>query len=150
MKSRDVGLATMFATLYAVGIIWPFSFMGVQCRLSCSLIPLIALFGWPSTIGITIGHIIFNSFSPIGYLDYFSPFIFFIPRLLIQKYGIKAMPIHTLAVSIWVPYILNQVWGAPLILNVLTVGIGEVIAEWYLGYLGLFPRMKEKWIWLNK
>lgn len=146
MKTRDVALATMFATLYAVGVIWPLGFMGVQCRLSCALIPLIALFGWPSTIGITIGHFVYNSFSPIGFLDYFSPLIFFIPRLLIQKYGIKAMPIHTIAVATWVPFILNQAFGVPLILNIITVGIGELIAEWYLGYLGLFPRVQKRWI----
>lgn len=132
---------TIFAVLYAVGVIWPFSFMGVQCRLSCALIPLIAIYGWPATMGITIGHFIFNLFSPIGFLDYLSPFVLFIPRLMIQRYGVKTMFIHTIIVSIWVPYILNLVLGLPFILNVLTVGIGEILVEWYLGYLGLFLRL---------
>jgi len=145
MNNRDLGLTTMFATLYAVGVVWPLSFMGVQCRLSCALIPLIAIFGLPATLGITVGHFIFNSFSPIGWLDYLSPLIFFIPRWLIQKYGVKAMPIHTVTVSVWVPLILNWAFKIPIIPTILTVGIGELIAEWYIGYLGLYPRFAKRW-----
>lgn len=146
MKTRDIGLSVVFAAMYAIGVIWPLSSMGIQCRLSCALIPLIAIFGGPATWGITIGHFIFNSFSPIGWLDYFSPLVLLVPRLLIQKYGVKAMPIHTIVVALWVPFILNQTFGLPMIPLILTVGIGELIAEWYLGYLGLYPRLVDpKW-----
>lgn len=146
MKTRDLSLTVVFAAMYAIGVIWPLSSMGIQCRLSCALIPLIAIFGGPATWGITIGHFIFNLLAPTGVLDYFSPFVFLIPRLLIQKYGVKAMPIHTIAVSLWVPIVLNQAFGMPLIPTILTVGIGELVAEWYLGYVGLYQRLENtKW-----
>ncbi len=146
MKSNDIALTAMFATLYYVlGIVFqPISFMAVQVRVACALIPLIYLFGYPATIGITIGHLIFNMNSPIGFLDLMSPFVFLIPRLLIQRYGVKVMPIHTLAVGTWVGYILNTAFGIPLIPTILTVTIGEFIAEWYLGYLLLYRGVEKR------
>lgn len=146
MKTKDLALTAVFATLYYVlGMVFqPISFMAVQIRVACALIPLIYLFGYPATIGITIGHLIFNMNSPIGFLDLISPFVFLIPRLLIQRYGVKAMPIHTLVVGGWVGYILNVAFNIPLIPTILTVTIGEFVAEWYLGYLLLYPRIEER------
>ena len=146
MNSKQLAQTAIFATLYYVlGIVFqPISFMAVQIRVACALIPLIYLFGYPATIGITIGHLIFNMGSPIGFLDLMSPFVFLIPRLLIQRYGVKAMPIHTLAVGGWVGYILNVAFGIPLIPTVLTVTIGEFIAEWYLGYLLLYHGVEKR------
>jgi hypothetical protein len=76
-------------------------------------------------------------------LDLYSPFIFLIPRLLIQRYGVKAMPIHTLAVGGWVAYIIST-FGVPFIPVFLTVTVGEFIAEWYLGYLLLYQGVKQR------
>lgn len=146
VKSKDVAMTAIFAALYyALGIVFqPISFMAIQVRVACALIPLIYLFGYPATIGITIGHLAFNMNSPIGFLDLISPFVFLIPRLLIQRYGIKAMPIHTLAVGTWVGYILNVAFGLPLLTTMLTVGVGEFIAEWYLGYLLLYDQVAKR------
>jgi len=106
-------------------------------RVACATIPLIAIVGMPATIGITIGHLMFNIGSPLGTLDMLSPFVFLIPRLLIQKYGVKMMPIHTLSVGVWVAYILST-FGLPFFPIFLTVTIGETVAEWLLGYILLY------------
>jgi len=145
MKTKDITLTVIFASLYYVlGIVFqPISFGAIQIRVACALIPLIYLFGMPATIGITIGHLIFNIGSPLGTLDLFSPFIFFIPRVLIQRYGIKAMPIHTLTVGGWVAYIIST-FGVPFIPVFLTVSVGEFIAEWYLGYLLLYKGLEKR------
>ena len=146
MKTRGVAFAAIFASLYFVlGIVWPLSFMDIQCRIACGLIPLIAIFGWPATVGISIGHFLFNLSSPIGFLDFLSPFVFLIPRILIQKYGVKAMPLHTISVALWVPYILNQTFGIPILPTIITVGVGELLAEWYLGYILLYSGVETRW-----
>jgi len=145
MKSKDVALIGIFAALYyALGIVFqPISFGAIQVRVACALIPLIALFGFPATIGITLGHILFNVGSPLGTLDLLSPFVFLIPRLLIQKYGVTMMPIHTLSVGLWVAYILST-FGLPFFPIFLTVAIGEIIAEWFLGYILLYVQVKNR------
>jgi len=145
MKTKQIALTAMFAALYYVlGIVFqPISFGAIQIRVACALIPLIYLFGSPATIGITIGHLLFNIGSPLGSLDLYSPFIFLIPRILIQKYGVKAMPIHTVVVGGWVSYILST-FGLPFLPVFLTVSIGEFIAEWYLGYILLYSGVESR------
>ena len=145
MKSKQIAETAIFAAIYyALGLVFqPISFGAVQIRVACALIPLIYLFGAPATIGITIGHLLFNMGSPLGALDLFSPFIFLIPRVLIQLYGVKAMPIHTVVVGGWVAYILST-FGLPFFPVFLTVSIGEFIAEWYLGYLLLYKGVERR------
>lgn len=145
MKSKQIALTGVFAGLYYVlGILFqPISFGAIQVRVACALIPLISLFGYPATIGITIGHLLFNVGSPLGTLDILSPFVFLIPRLLIQKYGVKTMPIHTVTVGLWVAYILST-FGSPFVPIFLTVTIGETVAEWFLGYVLLHPKIEKR------
>jgi len=145
MNNKQITETAIFTALYYVlGVIFaPFGFMAIQVRVACALIPLIALRGLPSVIGITIGHFMVNLGSPLGTYDLLSPIIFLGPRLLIMKYGIKAMPIHTIIVGIWVGIALNATFGLMLTPSMLTVGIGEMIAEWYLGYILLYPRIEK-------
>jgi len=146
LESKQIAQTAVFAALYyALGLVFqPISFMAIQVRVACALIPLIALFGHPATIGITIGHLAFNLNSPLGFLDYLSPFVFLIPRLLIQHYGIKAMPIHTITVGVWVAYVLSSLGWVLFLPAALTVAIGELIAEWYLGYVLLYQAVEKR------
>lgn len=149
MKSKEIGYAVVFGSLYVVlGIVLqPLSFGFIQSRVACALIPLIALFGMPGVLGITVGHIIFNTFfASLGPFDLLSPFVFLIPRILIAKYGVKAMPIHTVTVAIYVAWLLNMYlpFHPAIGLSILTVGIGELFAEWYLGYVLLYPRVEQR------
>ena len=145
MNTKQISLTAMFAALYYIlGVVFqPISFGAIQVRVACALIPLIALFGLPATIGITLGHILFNIGSPLGSLDLLSPFVFLIPRLLIQKYGVMMMPIHTLSVGFWVAYILST-FGLPFFPTFLTVAIGETVAEWFLGFILLYAQVKNR------
>jgi len=60
-ETRDVALTAIFASLYAViNIIQtmmggPITYGPIQLRLADCLIPLSALFGWPSVLGVAIG-----------------------------------------------------------------------------------------------
>jgi len=145
MNNKQIALTGIFAALYYVlGIVFqPISFGAIQVRVACVLIPLIGIFGYPATIGITIGHLLFNIGSPLGTLDMLSPFVFLIPRLLIQKYGIKTMPFHTVTVGVWVAYILST-FGLPFLPIFLTVTIGEIVAEWFLGYILLYNQVEKR------
>lgn len=141
MKSKDVTLIAISASLYVViGLVIPFiSFGAIQCRVSDALYPLIAILGTPALIGLTIGHAIYNLWGystgvALGILDVLlSPLIFLIAKILIWKYGLRAVPIHVIFVALWVPYLLNSLFGAPYWPLVISVGIGEAIAEIAIG-----------------
>lgn len=141
MKSKDIALIAISASLYiAIGLVIPFiGFGAIQCRISDALYPLIAILGTPALIGLTIGHAIYNLWGystgiALGILDVtLSPIIFLIAKILIWKYGIRAVPIHVIFVALWVPYLLNSLFGLPYWPLVITVGIGETIAEIVIG-----------------
>lgn len=149
MKSKDITLAAILAALYfLIGthpLIAMFGFGGVQCRISDALYPLIAILGTPALIGLTVGHFLYNFYGGIinvalGPLDVFgSPLLFLIPKILIWKFGYKAVPLHVVFVALWVPYLICLwvpvvPWAAYWSL-VISVGIGEAVAELGLGML---------------
>jgi len=63
LNVKSVSLATVFASLYAVLLIFlaPISFGPVQLRIADCLLPLAALFGRPIIIGATIGCLVGNA-----------------------------------------------------------------------------------------
>ncbi len=141
MKSKDITLAAVLAALYiGIGLVIPFvSFGAIQCRLSDALYPLIAVLGTPALIGLTLGHFIYNLYGystgfALGMLDVMlSPLIFLVAKALIWKFGYKGVLVHVAFMALWVPYLLNSLFGIPYWPLVVTVGIGEAIAEIVLG-----------------
>ena len=71
METRKIALASVIAALYAIGVILlaPISFLIFQVRIADALIPLSILFGWPVIVGVTLGNIVANIYSPFGYID---------------------------------------------------------------------------------
>ena len=145
MKSKDLTLISVLASLYiAIGLAFPMiSFGPAQCRISDALYPLIAVLGTPALIGLTLGHFIYNLYGyatgfALGILDVVvSPLLFFIAKIFIWKYGLKAVPIHVAFVGLWVPFLICLVspdtpWIAYIPI-VISVGLGEAIAELILG-----------------
>ena len=67
MKVKNLAIASIFAALYAVLVVFlaVISFQLVQVRLADALIPLSIVFGWPAVIGVTIGCIVSNVVSPM-------------------------------------------------------------------------------------
>jgi len=136
MKTKEITIGIMFSSLYVViGYFIPFIAFGqFQCRIQDCLYALIPLFGLPSVIGLTIGSMIYNSYGfitgfALGPLDLLSPFIFVIPKLLIWKNGLKALPVHIVFIALWVGSLLYLEYGLPLQMGIISVGIGETIAE---------------------
>ena len=136
MRGRDISLMAVFAALY-VGLGYVFhsiSFLEIQVRIADALYPMIALFGLPSLVGLTIGHFILNLSSPLGPIDLLSVGLFIPAKLAIWKWGLKAVPLHVLSVTLWVPYMLMVLFSLPYWITVLYVGIGEAIAEIAVGF----------------
>lgn len=141
MESKNITKIAILAALYvAIGLAIPFiSFGAIQCRVSDALYPLIVVLGTPALIGLTIGHFVYNIYgysvgAALGLLDVVvSPLIFLVAKVAIWKWGYKAVPLHVIAVALWVPYLLNSLFGMPYWPLVVSVGIGEFIAEIVLG-----------------
>ena len=145
MKSKQVALTAIFAALYtAIGYIFhPIGFLSIQVRVSAALIPLIAIWGYPATIGITIGCILVNLSSPLGLIDLLSPLFFLPAKYAIQRWGIKAVPLHTMSVTLWVPYMLQTILEIPFMATVVSVGMGQIVSELILG-LALYKVVRNR------
>jgi len=71
-RSRFVAEASLFASLYAVGVLLlaPMSFGVLQVRVADALIPLSILLGWPVVVGVGLGNLVANALgSPFGIVD---------------------------------------------------------------------------------
>lgn len=139
MKARDLALTTIIASGYlALGFVFQdLAFGGIQVRIADALYPLIAILGIPCLAGTFFGHLIFNVYGvavaiALGPLDLLSPFIFLVPKFLIYKYKLKAVPLHVMTVAIWIAYLLS-LHGVPFWISLITVGAGEYVAEILLG-----------------
>jgi len=140
-------VALLAALYFVIGFAIPMLGFGMfQIRLGDALYPCIPLFGIEGVIGLTIGQFIYNVYGfglgmAIGPWDLLSPLLFLPFKWLIYKKGIKMVPLHIIAVALWIPFLLNMEFGAPFWFAVLTVGGGETIAEG-LGIL-LYKALKE-------
>ena len=73
MDSKQIALISIFAALYAIGVISlaPFSYGLVQVRIADALLPLSIVFGMPVVIGLSLGTFIANILNPanLGPID---------------------------------------------------------------------------------
>lgn len=146
ITTKQVALTAIFASTYYVitAVIAPIAFLEIQCRVSDAMYALLPMFGLPMVIGTTIANFFGNLSSPIGLLDWISPFIFVLPQIVVWKKGIKALPILITAISLWVGFALWFTFGVPLI-SIIWIWIGEAIAELGIGiplYYALKRRLK--------
>lgn len=142
MNSKEISIAAILAALYVViGLQLPFlSFGPIQCRVSDALYPLIHLTGTSGLVGLTLGHLIYNTYGytadlALGWMDLFSPMVLLPGKYLIKEYGWKGVIVHTLMVGLWVAYLLNQTYALPLNAGFVSVTAGEAVAELGLGYV---------------
>ncbi len=77
LDARDLALTAVFASLYAIMVVVQglSAAAALQLRIADALIPLAALFGWPSIVGLTVGCFVSNTFIsaalPNGVYDIF-------------------------------------------------------------------------------
>ena len=140
MNTKQIALIVIIASAYIVlGFMFQVIAFGVaQIRVADALYPLIAVLGLPCLYGTFLGHLIFNIYGygvgvSIGMFDLLSPIIFLLPKYLIYKFGFKAVPIHVIFVALWVPLLLFVEFNVPFAVTIVSVGLGETIAEIFLG-----------------
>jgi uncharacterized membrane protein len=139
-RTKILTNVAVFASLYIVlGMtLQSIAFGNIQIRVADALYPLIAVFGLPCLFGTFLGHLIFNVYGfgvglALGIGDLASPFIFLLPKFMIYKWKLKAVPLHVLFVAFWVAWLLYTMFNIPYWMSAVTVGVGETIAEVLLG-----------------
>lgn len=141
MYRRQISFASVIAAVYAVTtvLLGEFGYAWVQVRISEALTPLPYLFGLPAVIGLTLGCIIANFFSPVGLPDMiFGPPLTLIAAGLSWKFNfgkrliacIYPVVVNAFGVSAYVA----SFYGVPYEVTVLTIGVGESIAAILFGY----------------
>ena len=143
MKStvKQISLVTVIASTYAVTtiILGELGYSWIQVSISESLTPLPYLFGLPAVLGLTLGTLIANFFSPVGIVDIvFGPICTLVAALMTWKLNFQKrfiaclypVFINAFGVSAYVA----SFYGVPYEISVLSIGIGEFIAAVIIGY----------------
>lgn len=108
-------------------------------RLAEALTPLPFLIGFPAVVGLTLGCIIANWFSPIGLPDLiFGPLLTLLAALMSWKLSEKRrlmacvypVLVNAFGVSAYVSFYYN----VPYWISVATITIGEFVAAILVGY----------------
>ena len=139
--TKSIGLTSLMAGTYGALtiVLGSFGYSWIQVRVSEALTPLPFLFGVPGVLGLTLGCILANFFSPVGLPDViFGPIFTFIAAMFSWKlnFGRRTVAcaypiiINAFGVSTYVA----AFYGVPYEISVLTIGAGEFIAVVILGY----------------
>ena len=139
--SRKLALMTLIASTYSLltVILGSLSYSWLQIRVSESLTPFPFIFGFPAVVGLTLGCVIANLFSPIGMPDMiFGPLLTLFAAFLSWKINfgkkfvacIYPVVVNALGVSAYVSIFFN----VPYWLSFSTIFIGEFIAAVLIGY----------------
>lgn len=125
IKSKDLALVTIFASLYAalVYVFSSISFYALQFRVAGILRPAIAK-KWILAVGYAIGVVVGNLFSPFSgpYELVFMPFMSFfagvlgfsIAKIFKGNYFVAGAVIATI-IPVSVSWMLNQLQGLPMV-----------------------------------
>ena len=135
----------IIAAIYAVVTvaIAPLSYMGVQFRIS-EILVLLAVFDPLYIGGLTLGCLIANLLGPNGPLDvilgtlatFISVYAIYLTGKIVKNYRAKL-----LIVSIWptlfngliIGWMLNMLYGFPLVLSMGQVALGELVVITCIG-----------------
>jgi uncharacterized membrane protein len=125
--------ASLTVSLGTLGYSW------IQVRLSEALAPLPFLMGFPAIGGITLGCAIANSFSPVGIPDLvLGPLLSMFSAFLSWKFSYKrkmlACLYPVLINAFGVSGYVSVFYNVPYVVSVLTIGMGEFVACFLLGY----------------
>ena len=147
MDSKQIALISIFAALYAIGVISlaPFSYGLVQVRIADALLPLSIVFGMPVVICLSLGTFIANTLNPVnlGPIDIFGGTVAnFIATFVAWKIcGSNKVPFivgigcQIVIVSVIVGTYLSYLLGSTLIAGIGYLFIGTFLAVGILGSL---------------
>ncbi len=138
---RHTALVAVLAAIYAVVTIslGSLSYEWIQVRVSEALTPLPLIFGFPAAIGLTLGCIIANAFSPVGLPDLiFGPVLTFLAAVFSWKLSfdrkLLACCYPVVVNAFGVSAYLSGFYGIPYAVSVIAVGTGEFVSAVLIGY----------------
>ncbi len=149
MTTNKIVRIAIIAALYAAVtiVLAPFSYGMIQVRVSEALTVLPFIFP-ESVLGLFIGCLIANIYGGLGAVD----IIFGSVATLVAGYLTSKMPSILLAPlppvvvnAVVVGFILNYVLEAPLLASMLYVGIGQLLACYFLGLPLLYLLKRYNW-----
>jgi uncharacterized membrane protein len=145
MDSKQIALISIFAALYAIGVVFlaPFSYGLIQVRIADALLPLSIVFGMPVVIGLSLGTFIANILNPVnlGPIDILGGTVTnFIATFVAWKIcGSNKVPFivgigcQIVIVSVIVGTYLSYLLGSTLIAGIGYLFIGTFLAVGILG-----------------
>lgn len=139
--SLEVSTVALIAPIYSVltVVLGEFGYSWVQIRISEALTPLPFLMGFPAVVGLTLGCVIANFFSPVGLPDMiFGPLLTLCAAFLSWKvsFGKKILAciypvvVNAFGVSLYV----SSYYSVPYAISFTTIAVGEFIAALLVGY----------------
>ena len=145
MDSKQIALISIFAALYAIGVVFlaPFSFLPIQIRIADALLPLSIVFGMPVVIGLSVCTVVANIFGGLGFIDIIGGTVAnFIATFVAWKIcGSNKVPFivgigcQIVIVSMIVGVYISYLFGLPLIVGITDLFIGTFLAVGILGSL---------------
>jgi uncharacterized membrane protein len=145
INTKKLAVGTIFAALYAVGVIFlaPISFGIFQVRIADAMLPLAMIFGLPSALGFSLGCVVSNVYGGLGVVDIVGgaaanlvacTLAWYIGRNghLIQRFFGTA--IETIAVTLIVGGYLSLIFQVPAEIGLLGVFVGSVISINAIGF----------------
>ena len=145
MNSKEISLISIFAALYAIGVVFlvPFSFLPVQVRIADSLLPLSIIFGIPAIIGLSLGTIVANMYGGLGFIDIIGgTFANLIATFVAWKLCknnrfpfIVGIGCQIIIISIIVGVYIAYLFNLPIIVGITDIFIGSFLAVGILGSL---------------
>ena len=160
-STRKIAMIGIVAALYAVItlVLGFISYGPIQFRIA-EIMTLLPLFGKEYILALTLGCFLANVIGPYGIPDIiFGTIATFISVYLVYltgklMYGKKG---YVLIASLWptivnaiiIGMMLNIIFGLPLIISILQVGIGQFVVITIIG-VPLFKAFKEKYSKLLK
>ena len=148
MKTKFIALTATFASLYAIGTIglMPIAYSLIQVRLTDALIALsfIPEIGWGAVVGVTVGNLVADAFSPYGFPDLILGTIAnFIASYICMKFGRTKIRHNLLIGTLIASVVIAAIIGPGLLYGIyrvaspelcfVTVLIGEMISVTVLG-----------------
>ncbi len=149
MNTRKLVRIAVIAALYAAItiVLHPLSYGVVQVRVSEALTVVPFIFP-ESIVGLFLGCLIANIYGGLGMIDIvFGSIATLIAGYLTRKMpGVWLAPLPPVLVNaVVVAFILKIVIGAPLVLSMVYVGVGQALACYGLGLPLLYLLKNYKW-----
>jgi uncharacterized membrane protein len=145
LNTRKLTVVTVFASLYAVGVIFlaPISFGIFQIRVADAMLPLSMIFGLPSALGFGLGCVVSNVYGGLGIVDIVGgatanivacTLAWYIGRRgrVVQRF--LGSVVETLAVAVIVGGYLSLIFQVPVEIGLLGVLVGSTIAINFVGF----------------